>query len=63
MTSEPPDIKVGARYPIGEAAKILGVSPRHLLRMTTEGLIKYSVNRRNGRKYFLGEELLRCWHG
>lgn len=59
MTGEPPDVKASARYPIGEAAKIIGVSPRHLLRIAMDGLIKFGVNRRNGRKYFLGKELLR----
>lgn len=53
------DISPAKSYPIGEAAKILGISARHLLRLATEGMIRYTVNRRNGRKKFSGRELIR----
>ena len=58
-----PDIPQSAVYPIGKAAEILGISTRHLLRLATSGVIKFTVNRRNGRKMFSGKELLRYWRG
>ena len=61
MTTEPPKVTENGRYPIGEAAKLLGISPRHLLRLATEGILRYSVSRKNGKKYFSGKELLRYW--
>ena len=61
MTSEPPKVKESGRYPIGEAAKHLGISPRHLLRLAVAGDIKFTVSRRNAKKYFSGKELLRYW--
>lgn len=51
------DIRLDARYPIGEAAKLLGITPRHLLRLANKGVVKYKRNKLNGRKYFLGVEL------
>lgn len=46
-------------YPIGEAAKILGISRRTLLRHSDEGLIQFRLKRSNGRKVFRGSELIR----
>lgn len=63
MTHECPLISPTASYPIGKAAILLGISPRHLLRLAMEGTVKYTVNRANGKKYFSGKELLRYWWG
>ena len=62
MTPECPNIASTSSYPIGEAAKLLGMSPRHLLRLAASGCIKYTVNRRNGRKRFSGREIKRFWN-
>lgn len=63
MTSSIPDIRPTASYPIGEAAEILGISARHLLRLATAGVVKYTISRRNGRKSFSGKELIRYLRG
>lgn len=61
MVSVRPDILPYSSYPIGEAAEILGISSRHLLRLSVKGAIKYTISRHNGRKYFMGKELIRYW--
>lgn len=62
MTTECPDISPTSSWPIGKAAKLLGLSSRHLLRLAAMGYIKYTVNRRNGRKKFSGREIKRFWN-
>lgn len=63
MTTTMPKIRVDAQYPIGEAAEILGITSRHLLRLAVSGRVRYTINRFNGRKYFSGKELIRYWLG
>ena len=46
-------------YPIGEAAKALGIDRSTLRRKTTEGVIKCSFKRDTGRKVYRGAELIR----
>ena len=62
MTQFEPRVSASGRYPIGQAAQILGVHRNTLRRYNDQGLIK-SGNRRFGRmeKFFLGSEILRFW--
>lgn len=46
-------------YPIGEAAQILGINRRTLLRHTMAGDIKCSIRRATGRKVYKGSELIK----
>ena len=61
MTTIEPDIPDKGRYPIGETAKHLGVTPRTILRYTEEGTLKFGISRANGRKFFTGAEIKRFW--
>ena len=45
MTTTMPKIRVDAQYPIGEAAEILGITSRHLLRLAVSGRVRYTINR------------------
>ena len=54
-----PDINPNSSYPIGEAAKMIGITARHLLRLAVGGEIKFTICRRYGRKRFSGRELIR----
>lgn len=62
MTATEPNVALTGRYPIGEAAELLGVHRNTLRRWADAGEIKCG-NRRVGRmsKFFLGSELLRFW--
>ena len=62
MTQIEPKVSTSGRYPIGQAAQILGVHRNTLRRYNDQGLIK-SGSRRIGRmdRFFLGSEILRFW--
>ena len=61
MVNEEPKVIPSARYELREAAEILGVSPTTLSKWTNEGKIKYGIKKVNGRRFWLGSELLRAW--
>lgn len=62
MTPICPDIPLTARYSITEAAKILGITARHLYRLARKGEIRYTVSTKTGRKIFSGREIKRLWN-
>lgn len=61
MTAEPPMLNESGRYPIGEAAKLLGISRQTLLRKLRQRLIKCSFQRSTRRKIFTGKQLMQLW--
>lgn len=62
MTAIEPTVALTARYPIGQAADLLGIHRNTLRRYSDEGLIKFG-NRRFGRmeRFYLGSEIIRFW--
>jgi len=54
-------VNESGRYPIGEAAKILGIHRNTLRKYTDEGMIKCGFRRESGKRFYLGSELLRFW--
>lgn len=61
MVSEEPKISLNGRYPIGEAAALLGIDRSTLRRHTDMGLVKCGFNRTNARRFYKGSELKRYW--
>lgn len=64
MTSSEPIVKPKDRYPIGEAAKVLGIDRKTLLSYAMLGKRNGGIDchiGRNGRKVFNGAELKRFW--
>lgn len=63
MVREEPNIKDNARYPIGEAARILGISRVTLLSYVKQNRIKFEVSQKLNsiRKVFIGREIKKCW--
>ncbi len=60
MTADYPDIKRSSRYPIGEAARLLGVDRKTLRMWHNSGEIECEHDRK-GRKLFRGSALLDYW--
>lgn len=60
MKNIEPKVNDYARYSITEAATLLGIHRTSLWRYTMQGLIpcKYF---RNGRKFYLGKEIIKFW--
>ena len=61
MTSQEPLINEGAHLSSKEAAAVLGIHRNTLRRLANCRLIKYSISRLNGRRYYTGRELKRFW--
>ena len=61
MRSNEPQIKVTSRNNISETYNILGVHRHTLRRYTNKGKIRCGYHRVNGRKFYLGSEILRFW--
>ena len=61
MTTERPNVTKDGRYPIGVAAKKLGLNRGTLLTYAKQKKIKYHTSRTNGRKIFLGTDILTLW--
>ena len=60
ITTEPKVDKDG-RYSAKEAASLLGVSRSTLARDVKAGKIKCGIRRSNGRRFYLGMEIVRYW--
>lgn len=65
MTTEPPNINPEGRYTFKQACEALKISRTSLWRATRLGArhggIDAKISRRNGKKIYLGKELLRYW--
>lgn len=65
MTTEPPKVKENGRYPIGEAARLLGVNRKTLwsktLRSVRDGGIAFSTPKGSTKKFFSGRDILAYW--
>ena len=62
MTAVKPDVRPEGRYSINETCAFLGIKSRNTLRSyVAQGLIKQGFRRTNGRPFFLGSEIMKCW--
>lgn len=61
MTATEPKVDKDGRYSAKEAAGLLGVSRATLERYVKTGKIKCGIRRSNGRRFYLGMEIVRCW--
>ncbi len=62
LTELEPNVSPTGRYPIGMAAKLLGIHRNTLRQYTEAGMIKCGF-RRKGRpmRFYMGSELMRFW--
>lgn len=61
MTNNEPDVRDNGRYPVGEAAALLGVARSTLRRWINEGLIDVGFRKITCKKFITGSELKRVW--
>lgn len=61
ITQTEPNVATTGRYGITQAAELLGISRVTLTNWVNSGKIKCGFRRINGRKFFLGSEIQRCW--
>lgn len=62
MTSARPNVKMDGRYTINETCQLLGIKSRNTLRAwVNQGLIRQGMRRTNGRPFYLGSDILKCW--
>lgn len=62
MRAAKPEVQMDGRYSYNETCAFLGIKSRNTLRSwVSQGLIKQGVRRTNGRPFFLGSEILKCW--
>ena len=61
MTTTEPQVSPKALFELRQAAEILQVSPSTIVKWTAEGKIRAKIKRINGRRCWLGAELVRAW--
>ena len=62
MTSVRPNVSPEGRYSFNETCMLLGIKSRNTLRSwVAQGRIKQGKRRTNGRPFFLGSEIMKCW--
>lgn len=63
MTSIAPTVDMAGRYSVTETCKHLGIHKNTLRKLTAEGRIKCGFRRENGRKFYLGSNIMKLWQG
>jgi hypothetical protein len=65
MTTEPPKVTENGRYPIGEAARLLGIDRKTLRDKTQlsvrDGGIAFTIPKGSTKKFFSGRDILAYW--
>ncbi len=65
MVNEPPKVAPDGRYPIGQAAELLGIGRttlrRHADRGPRNGGIAFTTPKGSTKKYFSGRDILAYW--
>ncbi len=61
MTSEKAQIDINARYESRDVARLLGVSLSTVEEWTESGYLKCSIRKANGRRIWLGSDILSIW--
>lgn len=60
MTSLQPQCDQNGRYSHSETCNILGISSKTLYRHSPEK-IKFGMRKSNGRRFYLGSEIIKYW--
>lgn len=63
ITSSEPQVQKTGRYTVTETCKHLGIHKNTLRKYTDEGRIKCGFRKESARKFYLGSEITRFWHG
>ena len=61
MTPTEPTCSPTGRYTTNETCAILDISRATLWRLTKAQSIKFGVRKCNGRKFFIGSDIIRLW--
>ena len=61
LTKSEPQVKPSERYSTKETVQILGITRETLRQYVMRGKIKCGIRKANGRKFYLGSEILRMW--
>ena len=61
MTNTKPKVDENAKLELREAAHVLDVSPSTIQKWTAAGKLKCGMKRLNGRKFWLGRDIIRAW--
>ena len=61
ITSYQPCVVPDGRYSISDTCKLLNIHRHTLRRYTKAGFIEYGQRGENGRKFYLGSEIIRFW--
>lgn len=61
MTTKEPKINLTDRLELKATAEVLNVSKGTVLRYTQKGLLRAGIKKSNGRRYWLGSEIIRFW--
>ncbi len=61
MCVEEPNVRPTDRYELRDASAALGIHKSTLLNWTKQGYIKAGIRKVNGRRCWLGSEIIRCW--
>lgn len=61
ITAIEPTVNGAGRYSVTETCSLLGIHRNTLSGYTNSGDIKCGYRRNNGRKFYLGSEILKFW--
>lgn len=62
MSSVMPQVSKDGRYTVKETCQLLGIRSRNTLRSyVAQGLIREGRRRSNGRPFYVGSEIIKCW--
>ena len=61
MIQTEPIVNPNGKYELRHASEVLQVSKSTILRWTSQGLMRCSVRRTNGRKVWTGADIIRAW--
>lgn len=61
ITPIEPKVQAAGRYSVTETARALGIHRNTLREWTAAGLIRCGYRRGTLRKFYRGDEIIRCW--
>ena len=61
ITPIEPKVNETGRYSVSEACEALGIHRNSLSSYTNSGIIKCGFRKMNGRKFYLGSEIMKFW--
>jgi len=61
ITATRPSVALNGRYTVTQTCSVLGIHRGTLLRYTERGIIKPVFRRVDGRKVFIGRDIIKLW--